>query len=492
MAARKRRAKIPLGDWRYVVGEGQHELTAYEREDRAGAIYWRAPGIDGGPYRGRKFLHATIRDAKGDIVPELEIAAQRAAVAQQSAIQSDTDYEPAGGPLTLRAGFRRLLDLKRGKYPARTKFRGDVERASKVIRRILGDGLLWSQLKHAHYRQLWRAMAAEHRDSLSPERAARNVRAVMGEGMVWSPIPDGERAKHGLRAAELTVGILLTAARWLQQEGAIEPGSALPAPNWKELLRAEWEQITEAPLPEVAAPAYTWPEMEKLWAALDHDPRLGLALEIGAELRLGQVPRSRRTDVLHARGFRIGAVRIHGKRKKKAPPPVILTMAQRHALTRAMTSGYLADLEAAYQRGEITDYYLIPGGRLLTVKDRHGRPVRRAQVKHADEQLELNAKRWKALEKAAGVEHKKGRGWYGLRRLQADRAEDVEPDARALNAMGGWTHTQTRERYQQKRRTIIAEKAAVARSKIRPRAQARRSGSVVSENELQQKPKGVR
>ena len=54
---------------------------------------------------------------------------------------------------------------------------------------------------------------------------------------------------------------------------------------------------------------------------------------------------------------------------------------------------------------------------------------------------------WRELEKKAAVEYETNRAWYGIRRLQADRAEDVESDARVLNRMGDWNHTSARERY---------------------------------------------
>lgn len=41
------------------------------------------------------------------------------------------------------------------------------------------------------------------------------------------------------------------------------------------------------------------------------------------------------------------------------------------------------------------------------------------------------------------------RNWYGVRRKQSDLAEDVETDARVLNRLGAWTHTATREHYQE-------------------------------------------
>lgn len=438
--ARKRREPEP-GRWQFTVGETPYRLTAYERVDRGNAIYSRV--WDGRRYRDKRPLHPGIRDEGGKIVPELQIEAQQAAIERQRAIAAGIEDAPVlDGPFTLAAGFRQLLHSKEGKYAGETRWKGDVRRYSEVILDVLGRDLLWSQLKHAHYRKLWRQLAERHRT----------------------------KGRYGVVAAQKIVGTLQSAARWLQQEGWIEPGSALPAPNWKESLRVEWEEITAKPVTKPRKPKYSVEEQRKLFAALPlADPRLALAVEIGAELRLGQVPRSRRSDILPHGGFQIGAVRVHGRGRKKGET-VILTMTQRHALTRALTSGVLADLEAAWRRGEIEDYYLIPGGYLYTTTDRRGRRVQRAQVKNAMVQLGRTGmrKQWRKLEELAGVEHVEGRNWYGLRRLHADLAEDVERDARVLNRLGGWTHTRTREQYQEEGRTEIAERAKHARAKIRP------------------------
>lgn len=437
----RRRGPKP-GEWSYTAGEVPHQLTAYERKDRGNAIYTRV--WDGSRYTDKRRLMDPIRDAEGRIDPDRELEAQEAALERQRAIAAGLDPELArSGPLTLAKGFRRFLHPKHGKYAGKTRWRGDVKRHRDVILSVLDGDLLWSQVRHAHYRQLWRHLAHEHRRT----------------------------GAYGARMAEQIVGSLQTAARWLQQEGLIEPGDGEPARGWRKTLREEWTEITKAPVAKPARPRYTVDEQRRLWTALPKaDPRLVLAVEIGAELRLGQVPRSRRSDVFAAAGFEIGGVVVHGRGKKRGEA-VTFTMAQRHALTRAMTRGVLADLERAYQAGEIEDYYLIPGGRLRTVEDTKLGKVRRAQARHADRPLSRTALRdqWYELERIAKVEHVDGRNWYGLRRLHSDLAEDVEADARVLNRLGGWTHTETRELYQERDRAEIDGRIRRARERIRPK-----------------------
>lgn len=439
--ARRKAREIPPGEWRYTVGEPPVQVTAYERPDKGNAIYARV--WDGRRYTQKKALRGPIRDAHGAVDPAEEISAQQLALARLEAVRTGlTEEDLATGPLTLPAGFRRVLHPKTGKYVGKSDHIGDVTRYAKRITSILGRELLWSQVRHAHYRKLWRALAEEYAHSDT----------------------------YGLRQGEVIVGVLQSAARWLQTEGYIEPGTALPAPGWKAAMEKEWAQILDAPAPEAAAPRYTEAESRKLWQALPGaDPRLHLAMEIGAELRLGQVLRVRRSDVRSDAGGELYSVTIHG-RGKKLGEVVVLTPEQRAVLAHHLTEGYLREYEAEHQAGRLADYPLFPGGRLRYWRDGRKLPSPVAQEKNAARVATETAlaKWWKDLERRAEVKEMAGRRWYGMRRLQSDLAEDVESDARVLNRMGGWKHTATRERYQEKGRTKVQEKAAAARRKIRP------------------------
>lgn len=434
------------GEWRYTVGEVPVQLTAHERADRGNAIYTRI--WDGKRYLPgeKKKLCGSIRDARSKIVPDMEVAAQKLAIERQRAKVAGIDTA-TGGPLTLSEGFRRLLHKREGKFAGGSTWRKDIDRVSKVIVLALGGDTLSRDIRHMHYRKLWRYIVAEH------------VRANVAG-----------KVRFGPRQAEIIVGALRSTMVWLQQEGHIEAGVGLPAPNWKQAMRSEWETETNRPLKSAKKPRYTVAENVKLWGAMPHaDPRIATVAQIGAELRIGQVARSRRTDVHPHHGFRIGAVEVHGRGKKRGAM-VVLSMQERHALTRAMLRGHLAELERAFRAGEIEDYYLITGGRLRTIDGVLRSPVERAGEAWGRTGLR---KGWRKLEQIADVEHVDGRLWYGLRRLSADLAEDVESDARVLNAQGGWTHTATREGYQQQGRTDIAEKASVLRTKTRPNVKRR-------------------
>jgi hypothetical protein len=408
-------------------------LTAVERPERDGAIYTRY--WTGSAYTHRTRLCDGVRDTGGNVVPALENEAREAAQARERLAASGV-ADVSAARMTLEALFRRLLHAKDGKYATPTPWTRDVQRSGRVVVKALAAGTLAADIRHAHYRKLWRYLAAE------------NVRS--------------KGAKYGPRAAELIVGALRSAIAWAHTEELLEAGVGLPAREWKRQMREEWVKITKQPIRPPAKPRYDREEQARLWAALPAaDPRLRLAVELGAELRLGQITRSRRSDVLPFGGHDIGAVVVHGSGKKLGTT-VVLSDAERAVVTAALTDGYLADLEAEYRAKRIPDYFLIPARKLLKG---------RAHVESADVAWERTGMRkaWWRLEEAAGVEHQHGRKWYGLRRLHADLAEDTETDERVLDQLGGWSDSATRRMYQQQGRTDVLEKATEVRGRIRPR-----------------------
>lgn len=420
-------------------------LTAYERTDKKHAIYTRI--WNGLEYRGRKVLCGPIRDANGQIVPEKEIEAQTLTVERHAGLSAGIEEEEIiQGTLTLAGGFRRVLHPDTGKYPADSEQKAEVTRASKVITTILGPEVRWSSIKHAHYRKLWRHLAHAHR----------------------------KEGQYGHRMAEVICEALQSAARWLQQEGLIEPGEGEAARGWHQSMKREWEEITGLPVPERKKPRHSDGEKELLWKALPNaDPRLWLAVELGAELRLGQViARTRRSDVHPSPDGKepLWKVIVHG-RGKKLGETVVLTEDQRAVLKWALEEGHLAELEADRVAGEIADFYLMPGGPLVTRKLADGRMMKRVPPERGQRPLGDTglAKQWKKLEIAANVPYLRGRRWYGMRRRQADAADKLDIKPQVKNRMGGWSKTSTREGYLEEGRIEDAIDAMEARSKIRPR-----------------------
>ncbi|HUF26023.1 MAG TPA: hypothetical protein VMM18_03480 [Gemmatimonadaceae bacterium] len=97
-----------------------------------------------------------------------------------------------------------------------------------------------------------------------------------------------------------------------------------------------------------------------------------LAIELAAELRTGQVLRCTRRmvaltdlqplDYETVAARMLGQIRIPGSGKKHGEI-VVFTPEQRRAVSDALR-GYLANYEAAWQAGEIEDYYLFSGSRI--------------------------------------------------------------------------------------------------------------------------------
>jgi hypothetical protein len=67
-----------------------------------------------------------------------------------------------------------------------------------------------------------------------------------------------------------------------------------------------------------------------------------------------------------------------------------------------------------------------------------------------------------------GVEHRKGRAFYGLRRQATDLAPEFAQDAQVLNRISGHSDSATRERiYQDPQNDRVRARAAEARRNMR-------------------------
>ena len=125
--------------------------------------------------------------------------------------------------------------------------------------------------------------------------------------------------------------------------------------------------------------------------------------------------------------------------------------------------GYLSEAEAAYQSGEISDYFLFPTGKL-----QRGAYVPLCRA--TDKPLSDHTLREKfgELEAIAGVEHRRGRAFYGLRRQATDLAPEFAQDAQVLNRISGHSDSATRERiYQDPQNERVRARAAEARRNMR-------------------------
>jgi hypothetical protein len=161
----------------------------------------------------------------------------------------------------------------------------------------------------------------------------------------------------------------------------------------------------------------------------------------------------------------------------------------RAALDRALTDGHLAELERAY-REHGQDYALSPAGRMVGGRYPAGR---RPLCAMAPSTLRLA---YRALEAAAGVPHRPGRGWHALRRSAADAASDAfrasEPAA-ALDGLGGWSSaSRVREQlYLDREGEDLVLRTHVLRARLRAELRGERSRGAVRPTSPASSPRPV-
>jgi hypothetical protein len=355
--------------------------------------------------------------------------------------------EAAETPLTLAEGFDRALDLASGKYPTKSRRWEEVNRARAKLERLLGKHTAFARIGPGELRRVWRTLADE------ALRAAR----------------DG--AIGGARQAEVTIDAFYSVATWLEDEGSLEPGTVVPIRQWRAKLKEDWRKKTGASVQPTRL-RHTAEEWTSLFAALtnpDVDPRFRLLFDLGAEQRLGQVLRCMRSNLelpmivaTRARAGEVGELRVPGDGKKRTAP-ITLSVSQRAAVETALT-GYLSHYEEAFRSGKLHDYPLFPAGRLKRGK---------AKIAAAAKPLTRDAalKMFRTLEGLAGVPHVPGRGWYGVRRVATDLAEDFEQDERVLNSLTGHKDSTTRRLvYQDRERPQVLARAAELREQMRTAA----------------------
>lgn len=413
--------------WEETTGLLPHKVWVGERADKDNVLYlrWRV----GSNWRW-KSLRTKLYDDRGKIIPEARENARKAAEAQHRALSGGAADNAA---LTLDRTWAKLTDPETGKYPIETPHRKEVGRALRKASRILGGDTAWVAIDKAALQKLGRAVA----DELIA-------------------------AKHdGFRGAEIVVQRILAIAAWLRDDDHIPADSGHARSKWRAELRDYVAKKHGGTMPEPKRPRHTLPEMRRiLERAWEVDPRFGLLMALGAELRLGQVARARRSnlDLDH------WALRVRGRGKKRGAT-VLLTPGQRAAVRRAL-KGYLAKCEASFP--EVVDYPLFPSGQL-----KEGR----SEKPWADPMTHGNAdcitgttwRDWfREAEKLARVRHQKGRGAYGLRRVAVDAANESGISRQGLQEHGGWSDTQMPDRIYADQQAEYAQKEArQVRAKIR-------------------------
>jgi hypothetical protein len=423
-----KKAKNGVLELPLTIGSKPNTVTVFERADKGNSLWMRWWNSQEGRYDKRS-LKFSVRDARGRLDPSLMQKAHDVALDQYRVLVGVVVpvAEKEAPLLTVAAGLDLATTIGSGMWAVETDRTRQFRSYVKRVLAMLPLGITWTELVSSHYEQMWRKSAA----------------AAAAAG-----------TNGGRETAKNLVHLMNQCAIWLASNRHI-PARCAPPKGWQDRLEEEWDKVTKVRY-EVARPRHTPAEMGRILGALPKaDPRIALAVELAAEARLGQSLRSMRSQLDLTVGDH-GALRVHGDGGKLGVY-IYLTDDMRGAVVKAL-SGYLSDLEVAFQAGG-TDYPLFTAGRLVAGKAKAG--TTKCLGDGAANDL------FHDLERLAGVTVVPGRAWYGLRRIASDLAQDVTSDGRALRAITGHNSDKTRDLYQQKERPEVLRKAAETRDALR-------------------------
>lgn len=467
----KQKPAKPLDAWVHSEGPRGSTVTVYEEWNKKGSVYLRYT-LNRKPVRKSlaEYLgHSqafSVRNARGQLLAKRQKEATAAAQACVQDLQLGRDpFRSTKAPVagsnnsgdpTVENAITSALHPIRGMYVSDSKHKSEVIRAGDRILAALPKGMLCEEVIPSTVEVIWRHF-----------------------------LEQATSVKHYRRVAERTAGMLYTILKWCHdREPHRYPAGKIPMTNWKALLVRDWESKFKgerAVDPERDKPRFTAEETQKIFANLkDADQRMALMIEVAGEQRSGQVIRAKRSmlSLEPVGGFGLGILDLTAcGRGKKHTTVIDLHPEARALIDRILDNGYLSNLEKAYKAGELDDYYLWPSGQLdcerLMPLDRYlkgpQRRNKRAETilgpRHMDSSSLIEV--FRRYQEAIGVEIKKGRQFYGLRRVLADQAEYVQTDERVLNELTGWKDTQTRRGYQMDKDPRILKAAAETRNDVR-------------------------
>ena len=408
--------------WSVSVGSYGCTVAAKERK-RGGNItlYWKSAAT--GKQR-TETLAFGVRDPYGR---ELGKAVQRVTeIATQYSEDLQRGIEPivrqhaSGGenPDYLKQGLDLYFALGTGAYRKPTKHYKQRLKDASYFPRILGADFRFS-----------------------------NLLPTTGE-VVWRWFLERSKAGERARTAERAVDTLYQIARWLHERYPDVIPRVEPMRGWKARLADEWEEEFRDQLvdPEQSAKElrHTPADVERIFQSLHRaDPRLALLLDAGAELREGQVARTRRSavDLTPNLGrWGLGRLTVRGAKKKRGAIIDLHPELRDHLEHAWGPEGYLQELETAYRRGEIEDYYLFQHGRMRKKSrgcDVMVVPLDRHLANAGPMDVSTLVPIFHAFEKQIGIVQVPGRAFYGLRRVLADIAPAYTNDDRVLDCLTG-------------------------------------------------------
>lgn len=450
----------------WVVAHEPQKVVAYERvrgadtQPRAYVRVWNSKKRAW----AKRSLKMSVRDESGNVDQDLVAVAFKRAGEIAKALRNGATVDAlpvvvaSADELTLEDGFNlafRPYDPE-SQYSGKvrpTRHRADARRAAADVVRVLGPKKTWASLEKRDYARIWQRVADVRNGDAVWESKLKNRNGMP------------KQRRPGWQWCRIMLATLFSVGRWLEDEGRLPPKTLTIPHNWRGTLQEEWTKMTGESTRK-SKPRYTVAELGRLWTALPlTDPRVRLGLTLGAELRIGQVIRVRRSnlDLSHVGAFGMGRLEVVGRGRKKGVV-MDLTPEQRRVVDEMLNprTGYLGKLEAAYLDGVRDDYPLFPQYVFMDGRNQALADVP-DEVMHRRSFLRL----FYRLEATAGVEHREGRGWYGIRRLTTDLAPEYTTDSRILNKIGGWTDTQTREDYQDEDNPEDASRAARVRRALR-------------------------
>jgi integrase len=387
--------------WSWAIGTRRRgRVKAYERADKGGMLYmiWSERG-----QQRQKNLGRHLRTENGKVIKDTERWAKEQARAKHEELRARVaGYTHPSAPnaaarhaLTLEQTIVLLQDPIEGKFPQDTPHRREVVRSIRYVRDTWGAKATWASVSKRDLRNL--------------------ARRRMGE-----LVADGKR---GARTAEKMIEHILSVSNWLRDDDQIPEDACRPSSRWTEELYEDWRAISESEQDyRVEKPRHTLDEARAILAmANDVDPRFHLLVSLGADLRLGQVVRARRSQLdLDGNTFVVFG------RGKKQGTTIELTSGQRRAVEQALR-GYLVHLER-----ECVDYQLFPG-RFASEAGEFMNPDGGYLHKQT-------IYRWfRRCEKLAGIKHVEGRCAYGIRRTAVDALLAEGISLPALQNNGGWS-----------------------------------------------------
>jgi hypothetical protein len=318
-----------------------------------------------------------------------------------------------------------------------TEHARELRRIADLVEELLGSDARWDSSERTYIRL---------RDALI-------ARVVKITGNMSAP----RRMGRVHKALQLYIRATRLVAKAYAEDDSVDPKpKPLTMERWRKDLRAAWT-AADLLMPDEEQARYERAEAGKIYVegtSGRHDSRYALWLLLGMEGRPKQILRARRSHLEdRMAGTPRGRFRGPGTELKHGltygPAPAHRLMIDRH-----LRQGYLREYEERYQRREIADYPLFPSGYLT-----EGVAVYRADVKPWGYRQFLGdpatGTGYYAIERAAGVRNKSGRGPYALKYTIADLAPIVAGrlhigDAVAVNLVTGHDTPGTATQYRAK------------------------------------------